>query len=93
MRGFIDKHRDTFRVEPVCKVLSVAPSAYRRHAALLHEPHQRCARAKRDEVLMPEIERVWQANMLGDMLKKLAKSPTLMYASASTVVHHATIFN
>ena len=79
--------------EPVCKVLSVAPSAYRRHEALLHEPHQRCARAKRDEVLMPEIERVWQANMLGDMLKKLAKSPTLLYASASTVVHHATIFN
>lgn len=79
--------------EPVCKVLSVAPSAYRRHAALLHEPHQRCARAKRDEVLMPEIERVWQANMLGDMLKKLAKSSTLLYASASTVVHHATIFN
>lgn len=79
--------------EPVCKVLSGAPSAYRRHAALLHEPHQRCARAKRDEVLMPEIERVWQANMLGDMLKKLAKSPTLLYASASTVVHHATIFN
>lgn len=81
--------------EPVYKVLSVAPSAYRRHAALLHEPHQRCARAKRDEVLMPEIERVWQANMLGDMLKKLAKSPTLLYASASTstVVHHATIFN
>ena len=71
--------------EPVYKVLSVAPSAYRRHAALLHEPHQRCARAKRDEVLMPEIERVWQANMLGDMLKKLAKSPTLLYASASTV--------
>lgn len=79
--------------EPVYKVLSVAPSAYRRHAALLHEPHQRCARAKRDEVLMPEIERVWQAKMLGDMLKKLAKSPTLLYASASTVVHHATIFN
>ena len=79
--------------EPVYKVLSVAPSAYRRHAALLHEPHQRCARAKRDEVLIPEIERVWQAKMLGDMLKKLAKSPTLLYASASTVVHHAPIFN
>ena len=54
--------------EPVYKVLSVAPSAYRRHAALLHEPHQRCARAKRDEVLMPEIERVWQANR--DRLRK-----------------------
>lgn len=57
------KHRDAFGVEPLCKVLQVAPSAYRRHVALLREPHRRCARAKRDEMLMPQIERVWQANM------------------------------
>jgi len=43
--------------------LQVAPSAYRRHAALLREPHKRCARAHRDEMLMPQIECVWQANM------------------------------
>ncbi len=47
MKAFIDKHRDAFGVEPLCKVLQVAPSAYRRHAALLREPHRRCARAKR----------------------------------------------
>ena len=63
MRDFIDKHRDTFWVEPVCKVLQVAPSAYRRHAALLREPYKRCARARRDDELTPEIQRVWQANM------------------------------
>ena len=63
MRAFIDKHRDAFGVEPLCKVLQVAPSAYRRHAALRREPHKRCARAQRDEMLMPQIERVWQANM------------------------------
>src|SRR5471032_1380 len=28
-QDFIDKHRDTFGVEPDCKVLQVAPSAYR----------------------------------------------------------------
>src|SRR2546429_4561844 len=33
---------------------SVAPSAYRRHAALLREPHRRCARAKREELLRSE---------------------------------------
>jgi hypothetical protein len=43
--------------------LQFAPSAYRRHAALLREPHKRCARAHRDEVLAPQIQRVWQANM------------------------------
>jgi putative transposase len=63
VRAFIDRHREAFGVEPVCKVLQVAPSAYRRHAALLREPHRRCARAKRDEALMPQIERVWQSNM------------------------------
>ena len=63
MKAFIDKHRDAFGVEPLCKVLQVSPSAYRHHAALLREPHRRCARAKRDEMLKPQIQRVWQANM------------------------------
>jgi len=43
--------------------LQIAPSGYRRHAALRREPHRRCARAKRDELLVPEIERVWRGNM------------------------------
>jgi transposase InsO family protein len=43
--------------------LQVAPSAYRRHAARQRNPELRSARAKRDERLMPHIERVWQANM------------------------------
>jgi putative transposase len=44
-------------------VLQIAPSGYRRHAALAREPHRRCARAKRDALLLPEIERVWQGNL------------------------------
>ena len=63
MRAFIDQQRNAFGVEPLCKVLQIAPSAYWRHAALVREPHKRCARAKRDELLMPQIQRVWQANM------------------------------
>jgi len=43
--------------------LQVAPSAYRRHAARQRNPGLRSARAKRDEWLMPHIERVWHANM------------------------------
>ena len=43
-------------------MLQVAPSAYRRHAARQRNPELRSARAKRDEMLMPEIEHVWQAN-------------------------------
>jgi putative transposase len=60
---FIDKHRGTHGVEPICKVLQVAPSGYRRHAALRRDPQRRCARVQRDEVLAPRIKRVWHANM------------------------------
>ena len=60
---FIDEHRASHGVEPICEVLQIAPSGYWRHAALRREPHRRCARAIRDEVLMQQIERVWNANM------------------------------
>jgi len=43
--------------------LQTSPSGYRRHAALRRNPQQRCARAQRDDVLAPQIERVWKANM------------------------------
>ena len=33
MRTFIDEHRDTHGVEPICRVLQIAPSGYRRYAA------------------------------------------------------------
>lgn len=63
LKAFVDQHRDTFGVEPICKVLRIAPSGYRHHAAQLRDPSKRCARAKRDEILQPEIKRIWQANM------------------------------
>jgi putative transposase len=44
-------------------VLQIAPSGYRHHAACQRNPESRCARAKRDDALVPQIERVWQANM------------------------------
>ena len=43
--------------------MQIAPSGYRRHAAQRRDGSKQCARAKRDEVLQPEIKRVWQANM------------------------------
>ena len=63
MRELIDEHRDTFGVEPICKVLQISPSGYRRYAALRRSPLRRCARAQRVDILVPQIERVWQANM------------------------------
>ena len=63
MRDFIDAHRGVHGVEPICKVLQIAPSGYRRHAAQRRDPGRRCVRARRDDVLVPKIERVWQDNL------------------------------
>jgi transposase-like protein len=58
-----EAQRETFGVEPICQVLQIAPSGYRRHAAQQRNPSLRCARARRDESLIPQIERVWQVNL------------------------------
>ena len=42
--------------------MQVAPSGYWRHAARQRDPSLRSARARRDEKLIPEIQRVWHAN-------------------------------
>ena len=63
MNTFVDTHRDAFGVEPICRVLQIAPSGYRLHATRQRNPALRCARAQRDDVLIPKIERVWQANL------------------------------
>jgi putative transposase len=63
VRALVDEHRGTFGVEPICKVLQISPSGYRRHAALKRNPQQRCARLQRDDVLTLQIKRVWEANL------------------------------
>jgi transposase InsO family protein len=63
MKQFVDQHRDALGIEPICKVLQIAPSGYRRHVARQRNPALRCARAKRDDGLVPQIQRVWQVNM------------------------------
>ena len=63
MRNFVDQYRDTHGVEPICEVMQIAPSGYRRHAACQHKPELRSARAKKDDRLIAQVEQVWQANM------------------------------
>ena len=62
MKEFVDQHRQTHGVEPICKALQIAPSGYWRHAAGQRNPALRCARAKRDDTLALQIQRVWQVN-------------------------------
>jgi putative transposase len=54
---YIDEHRDVFGVEPICRVLQVAPSTY--YSAKSRPPS---ARARRDAMLMPILLALWVAN-------------------------------
>jgi transposase InsO family protein len=63
MKTFVDQHRDVFGVEPICNVLQIAPSGYRRHAAQQRNPALRCQRHHQDKTLAPHIQRVWDSNL------------------------------
>ena len=54
---FIGDNRDELGVEPICKVLQVAPSTY--YAAKDRQPS---ARAIRDAVMLPVVMALWAAN-------------------------------
>ena len=62
MIGFIDNHRAAYGVEPICKVLPIAPSSYYDHAAKRANPETRSDRAKRDTALRADIQRVFADN-------------------------------
>jgi len=62
MIAFIDDHRGAHGVEPICKVLPIAPSTYHDHVAKRADPTRLSARAKIDAALKDEIRRVFEAN-------------------------------
>ena len=62
MIAFIDAHREAHGVEPICKLLPIAPSTYREHVARRRDPARQPARARRDAALKPEIRRVFAEN-------------------------------
>ena len=62
MVSFIDDHRDTYGVEPICAVLPIAPSTYYEHKARDRDPTRLPPRQQRDATLRGEISRVWDEN-------------------------------
>ena len=63
MVGFIDDHKAEYGVEPVCEVLPIAPSTYYDYKVKQRNPDSRSARAKRDDELCVEVQRVWDENL------------------------------
>ena len=62
MVAFIDAHRGTYGVEPICAVVPIAPSTYYEQKAQQGDPTRRPARAQRDYWLKTKIQRVWDEN-------------------------------
>jgi len=62
MISFIDEHRQSYGVEPICKVLPIAPSTYYTHAARRSDPASAPARVQRDALPCQQIRRVWEEN-------------------------------
>src|SRR5262245_45680445 len=59
MVTFIDQHRATYGVEPICAVLPIAPSTYCLRRAQQQDATKRSARARRDDELRAAIQRIW----------------------------------
>ncbi|UWQ37499.1 IS3 family transposase [Leisingera aquaemixtae] len=62
MISFIDEHRMEYGVEPICKVLPIAPSTYYSWLSVARDPSRASDCARRDAELLPQIQRVWEEN-------------------------------
>ena len=62
MIAFIDDHRRAYGVEPICKLLPIAPSTYHAHVAKRADPSKLSERTRRDLALKVAIRRVFAEN-------------------------------
>ena len=62
MMSFIDEQREIYGVEPICRILPIAPSTYYEVKAREKDPSRLPARTVRDRFLGGELRRVWDEN-------------------------------
>ncbi len=62
MISFIKEYREECGVEPICRVLQIAPSTFYAHLAVENDPDLASDQARRDAGLRPEMKRVWVDN-------------------------------
>src|SRR5690606_9720854 len=71
MISFVDAYRDQHGVEPICRVLAIAPSTYHAHARRRACPESAPARVRRDAGLSVEIRRVFDENFQAYGVRKV----------------------
>jgi len=74
MVSFIDEHRADYGVEPICKVLPIAPSTYYAHRERAAKPEKRSARSHRDVELKESIATLWTENFEVYGVRKMWKA-------------------
>jgi putative transposase len=62
MISFIDEHRGVFGVEPICRLLPIAPSTYYENVAKRLDVDRLSIRARSDIGLKIEIRRIFEQN-------------------------------
>lgn len=62
MIAFIDEHRGDYGVEPTCRVVPITPSTYFEQVAQRRDPSRLLSRVQRDQMLRPEVVRVFAEN-------------------------------
>ena len=65
MNAFIDEHRDTYEVEPICAELRSPRLPLCEHKRRERYPDRRSARSRRDGELRTQIRRVWKCEVRG----------------------------
>ena len=60
MVDFIDVNKQEYGIEPICRVLPIAPSTYHRAKDLEECPDKRPLRSQHDDFYISEIKRIWQ---------------------------------
>src|ERR1700722_11511157 len=90
MIAFIDDHREAYGVEPICKVLPIAPSTYRAHAAKRADPAKLSARAKQDAIRKIEIRRVFAENFDVYVAFVIDASPRRIVGWRASRIAHAS---
>ena len=62
MIAFIEDHREVYGVEPICKVLPIAPSTFYAHAAIARNPDLTSNRAKQDAIDRKKIQEAFEGS-------------------------------
>jgi transposase InsO family protein len=75
MIAFIEDYRGVHGVEPICKVLPIAPSTYWADVAKRADPSRLSARARRDAALKIEVRRVFEENFGVYGVRKVWRQP------------------